>query len=124
MKKQRILVVDDYEIVTMSTQHILVDAGFEVVIAESGEQASEQLEENSSYDLVITDLMMHEVSGVDVFKKVLEKNVNTHVLIMSGFSTDSSLFKEALELKPCGQMLKPFNKEDLLEKIRVCLEES
>ena len=121
MKKQKLLLVDDDEIVHMTIQRMLVDKGFDAVIAESGKQAIEKLEKDSCYDLVITDLRMPGITGLDVFNKVLETNVNIPVMVMSGFSEDSPLFKEAIELKPCSHLLKPFTKEELLEKIHICL---
>jgi two-component system alkaline phosphatase synthesis response regulator PhoP len=121
MKKQRILLVDDDETITMTFEHQLIEAGFDVDTAESGEKAIVKLDKNSSYDLVITDLRMYGETGVDVFKKVREINVNTPVMFMSGFSIDSPLYKEALELKPCGNMIKPFPKKEFLAQVHACL---
>jgi DNA-binding NtrC family response regulator len=122
MKKKNILLVDDDETIGLTFEHQLIEAGFDVDVVESGEEAIEKLDKNSPYDLVITDLRMYGESGVDVFKKAREKNVNTPVIIMSGFGADSSLFKEAMKLKPCAHALKPFSDEELLEKVRICLE--
>jgi DNA-binding NtrC family response regulator len=122
MKKKCILLVDDEESICVGFQFQLEIDGYDVDIAQSGEEAIELLEMNSSYDLVITDLRMHGVSGVDVFKKVGELNVNIPVLIITGFSAQSELLKEAMELKPCGHLFKPFTKEEFLKKVRLCIE--
>ena len=124
MKKQSILLVDDDETIHLTLEHQLMEAGFDVDTAESGEEAIKKLDKNSSYDLVITDLRMYGESGVDVFKKAREINVNTPVIIMSGFGADSPLFLEAMELRPCGHAHKPFSEEELLEKIHICLEKT
>ena len=121
MKNQNILVVDDEESIRLSLQHQLAKKGFAVDTAESGEEAIEKLDKDASYDLVITDLRMYGESGVDVFKKAREVNVNTPVLIITGFGGDSPLFKEAMELKPCGHAFKPFAEEEFLGKVSACL---
>jgi len=122
LKKQKLLLVDDDELILLTFEEYLNKAGYDVDTVESGEKAIEQLEKGSSYDLVITDLRMYGESGVDVFKKAQKVNANTSVLIMSGFGSESPLFKEAMELKPCGHAIKPFSEEELLEKVRTCLE--
>ena len=124
MKKQSILLVDDDETIYLTLEHQLIEAGFDVDTAESGEKAIEKLDKKSSYDLVVTDLRMYGESGVDVFKRARKININIPVLIMTGFGADSSLFKEAMELKPCGHAFKPFSEKEPLEKIRNCLEKA
>lgn len=120
-ENKKILLVDDDEIVHLTFEHLLVEKGFEVEVAQSGEEAIEKLSKNASYDLVITDLRMYGVTGVDVFKKSLEVNANIGVMIMSGFGTESPLFREAMELNPCSHAFKPFSEEEFLEKVHGCL---
>ena len=102
----------------------MIKAGFDADTAESGEEAIEKLDKNSSYDLVTTDLRMNLVSGVDVLKKVREIDVDIPVMIMSGFGVESTLFKEAMELKPCCHAIKPFSEMGFLGKIKHCLQDS
>ena len=123
MDHNHILVVDDEESICMSLEFQLNKEGYDVDTAQSGEEAIEKLDKGSSYDLVITDLIMHGESGVNVFKKAREINVNTPVMIITGFG-DSPLFKQAMELKPCGHAFKPFSKKEFLEKIHICLEKA
>ncbi len=118
---KKILLVDDDEIVRLTLEHQLNKKGFAVDTAENGEEAIEKLNTPSSYDLVITDLRMYGESGVDVFNKVREVDINIPVMIITGFGADSSLFKEAMELKPCSHAFKPFSNEELLEKVNNCL---
>ena len=124
MAKKRILLVDDDEIVHLTFEHLLLEKGFDVELAQSGEEAIEKLNKNPSYDLVITDLRMYGATGVDVFKKTLEVNANIGVMIMSGFGNDSPLFQEAMELKPCSHAFKPFSEEEFLEKVHACLDKN
>jgi two-component system, NtrC family, C4-dicarboxylate transport response regulator DctD len=117
-----ILLVDDDDLILLTTGEYLSQEGFEVETAESGEDAINKLDKNSSYDLVVTDLRMYGETGVDVFKKVLEVNANIPVIIVTGFGGETPMFKEAMELKPCAHAFKPFSEEELLEKVRKCLE--
>ena len=117
----KILLVDDDDLILMTFSDYLGQEGFAVETAESGEGAIEILEKNSSYDLVITDLRMYGETGVDVFKKVLEVNASIQVIIITGFGDETPLFKEALQLKPCGFAFKPFSEEELLDKVQMCL---
>jgi len=122
MDKKYILVVDDDETIRMGLEIQLESAGYSVDTAESGEDAIEMLDKDSSYNLVVTDLRMYGESGVDVFKKVRQINIKTPVIVISGFGGDTPLFKEAMQLKPCAHAFKPFSEEELLEKVRFCLE--
>ncbi len=120
--KQKILLVDDDELILMTLEDYLKKEGYEIETSESGENAIKKLEKDSSYDLVITDLRMYGETGVDVFKKTKETNANTSVMIITGFGADSILFKEAMELQPCGHAFKPFPQKELLEKVKICLD--
>ncbi len=122
MKNQYILLVDDEESIRLTLQYQLSKKGFDVDTAKSGKEAIEKLDRDSSYDMVITDLRMYGESGVDVLKKARVINKNISVMIITGFGGDSPMFKEAMELKPCGHAFKPFSEEELLEKVRICLE--
>jgi DNA-binding NtrC family response regulator len=105
----------------VTIQHQLTNGGYDVDLAISGEDAIDKLEKNSVYNMIITDLRMYAVSGVDVLKEVIKIKLNIPVMVITGFGSGSTLFKEAMELKPCGYAFKPFAKEELMEKIRVCL---
>lgn len=121
MKIRRILLVDDDELIILTLAGYLKTEGFKVDMAENGKEAIKMLDKDSSYDLAITDLRMYGETGVDVLKKAQEVNANLPVLIISGFSKDSPLFKEAMELKPSGHLFKPFSEEKFLEKVHTCL---
>jgi DNA-binding NtrC family response regulator len=121
MKSKKILLVDDDELILLTLAGYLKTEGFEVDMADSGQEAIKMLDKVSSYDLIITDLRMHGEHGVDVLKKAQEVNVNLPALVISGFSKESPLFKEAIELKPSGHLFKPFSEEMFLEKVHTCL---
>lgn len=121
MPKPSILLVDDEEIICATIQYQLSLNGYDVHTALSGEEAVEKLEKNFHYDLIITDLMMGEKSGLDVFKKARDINPDFPVIIITGFG-DSPLFNEAIKLEPCGYAFKPFSQEEILSRVRICLD--
>jgi DNA-binding NtrC family response regulator len=124
MDSRNILLVDDDETIRMSLEIQLESEGYRIDTAESGEDAIEILDKKSSFDLVVTDLRMYGESGVDVFKKVLEVNAFIPVMIITGFSAETPMFKEAMELKPCNHAFKPFSEEEFIGKVRDCIDRS
>ena len=71
VEKARILVIDDEEIVCKSCHRILTKAGYDVSVSQDPRSALRLLEKEP-YDVVITDLMMPEVGGMDILKTVKE----------------------------------------------------
>jgi DNA-binding NtrC family response regulator len=122
MEKQTILFVDDEESIRSSVSRKLVKKGYDVETAVSGEDAIIKLHQ-THYSLVITDLMMGKKNGVDVFNEVYRKNVNTNVMIITGFAS-SPLLETALALGPCGYLLKPFKSAELYQMIQKCLDKT
>ncbi len=83
MKKAKILLVDDEEIVLVGWQEELTLAGYEVKIASSGIQAVEAARKDKP-DIVITDLVMPEMNGVEVCGKIKELYSDLEVVFVSG----------------------------------------
>ena len=119
MTAEKILIVDDEEIIRVSLQQDLLDEGYMVDIAEDGETAIRMLDRK--YDLIITDLMMEGIDGIAVLKSARELNSKQSVFILTGYGElDSAI--NALRLGAADYLLKPYNHEELLLRIRSCLE--
>ncbi|MBM4347260.1 MAG: response regulator, partial [Deltaproteobacteria bacterium] len=82
----RILVIDDELIVCESCQRILEEEGLEVEIALSGPEAFTKMKENP-FDIVITDLKMPGMDGMDVLRTLRKEYPDTFVIMITGFST-------------------------------------
>ncbi len=117
MAIENILVVDDEVLMRQFLEEALQRKGFGVDIAENGKQALYLLKKNT-YDLVITDMKMPDISGLEVLKKTKELSPQTVVLVMTAFGTIENAV-EAMRLGAFNYLLKPFTPdaiEMLIEK--------
>ncbi|MBT6503125.1 MAG: response regulator [Deltaproteobacteria bacterium] len=120
MRKYSILLVDDDPIITAGTGSDLEEKGYEITTANSGEEAIELLNE-SSFDLVITDLVMAPINGIGVLKKSKEINPEMMAIILTGFGDMTSVI-DALRLDADDYMLKPCEPEEMYFRVSRCLE--
>ena len=116
---ERILVVDDEEHVRVLFSRILQKEGYEVDCASSGIEAIEKLAQNS-FDLVLTDLKMDGIDGLDLVKKGKMVNQALPFILISGYGTAqtaASAAKEGAELF----LMKPIDMTDLTLAVRKVL---
>jgi YesN/AraC family two-component response regulator len=125
--KAKILVIDDETIVHESCNRILTEEGYTVDSAFTGQEGFAKMEEET-YDLVITDLKMPGISGMEALKKIKEDNPNVGIIMITGYSTAETAV-EAMKLGAFDFLPKPFTPDELsavvskaLEKKRVLLE--
>ena len=121
-KKYKILCVDDEESVLRSLARTLRLAGYETVLANSVAKALELLEENE-VDLIISDQRMPQMTGVDFFAIVKNKFPKPSRIMLSGYSDFESLVNAVNKGEIYRYFSKPWNTEELLESIKLALEE-
>jgi ATP-dependent Lon protease len=89
--KPMLMVVDDEEIARTNLQHILEKEGYQVATATNGVEALEQMNA-AAFDLVLTDLRMLELGGMELLEHIKSRHVDTEVVIITGYaSVDSAL---------------------------------
>jgi DNA-binding NtrC family response regulator len=115
-----ILLVDDDSSLLEVIYEVLTDQDYQVTKATSGEEALEVLGIRD-FDLVITDLNMGVINGIEVVKKTKELNPEKTAIIMTA-NQDVTFFTEASRLGVCDYLLKPFQLDDLLIRVSNCLE--
>ncbi len=122
-----ILVIDDEEVMRDSCKQILSRQGHHVKLAENGYQGLELLKEKS-FDLVILDLKMPGIDGMEVLEKIKESSPETAVVVITGYATVESAV-EAMRRGAYDFLPKPFTPEEFrliieraLEKKRLILE--
>jgi len=104
--KEIILVVEDEDIARKNLEHILLKTGYDVISVNNGKKAIEMLQ-STSIDLVITDLKMEQVDGMQVLRKTKELQPYTEVIMITGYATvDSSV--EAMHQGAYYYIAKPY----------------
>jgi len=116
----RILVVDDEMIVCESCQRILDEEGYEVEIALSGKEAFKKMKENP-FDIVITDLKMPEIDGMEVLKKFNVEYPDTVIIMITGFGTVQTAV-EAMKLGAFDYIPKPFTPDEVSIVVKKAIE--
>lgn len=112
----RILVVDDERSIRHTLSEFLLREGYDVQTAEDA-QAAIAILEIGEQDVVITDIIMPRISGIDVLKAVREKYRDTQVIVMTGEPTVDTAI-EAVRAGAQEYLPKPINKEGLLKAVR------
>jgi len=113
--KIRILIVDDQRNMRATLGILLRGAGYETDEAPDGETAIEKVKQES-FDLVLTDLRMGRVDGMEVLRKVREASPTTEVVVMTAYGTVESAVA-AMRLGAYDYLQKPFTEEELLVKV-------
>jgi DNA-binding NtrC family response regulator len=116
----RILIVDDEEIVIRSCRRILDDASYVVEWLMDGFEAMRRVDE-SHYDIVILDIMMPKVDGLEVLQHIKERHPDTDVIMMTGLSQVQTAVK-AMKLGAFDYLSKPFDPEELQHVVDRALE--
>src|SRR5512141_342196 len=102
----RVLVVDDQKNMRATTAMLLRQAGHEVGEAADGASALEQLAQGT-YDVVLTDLRMPTLDGMELLKAVQRTSPQTQVIVMTAYGTIESAV-EAIRRGACDFLTKPF----------------
>jgi CheY-like chemotaxis protein len=121
---KKILVVDDSEWVRKMLRTHLTSWGHQVIEAEDGVQALEQLQ-NEDFDLLICDVVMPNKNGWEVLSEAKKnpKTQNMPVIMLTSMSKDSDML-QGYELGATYYMTKPFTKAQLLYGLQLMFEET
>ena len=114
----RVLLIDDEPMVRKIVRKMLERSGHHVTEAENGRFGLEQLKRDS-FDLVITDIIMPEVEGVELVVAVSQQYPNTKTIVMSGGGRTGNVdfLDVATKLGASAALQKPFTHADLLKAI-------
>jgi len=114
--KANILIVDDERTIRDSLDVVLQDEGYSTSVASTGKEALTQAE-SQSFDLIITDLKMPEMDGMELLRKCRKICPLTFIIIITAHGSLESAI-EALRIGAYDYILKPFDFDDVLIKIR------
>lgn len=120
--ENKVLVVDDEESIVTLLKYNLESSGFKVDTANDGELAV-QKGENEKYDLIVLDLMLPKMDGLDVCKTLRQSKVTTPILMLT--AKDDEFDKVlGLELGADDYMTKPFSPRELVARVKAILRRS
>jgi two-component system response regulator HydG len=112
----RILIIDDDDAVRESLGRMLRSAGHAVETAENGEKGLAAARGNA-YDVILSDMRMPGISGLDVLERLREQRVDSAFIVMTGFGTIDTAV-EAMKLGAVDFVQKPFLRDELLMRVR------
>ena len=119
--KLSILLVDDDEHVRRSVERLLRRSGHGVRTASNGAEALESLKGDGEFDLLLTDVSMPRMSGIELLRALKEEGLSLPTLVMSGEATVAKAV-EAVRLGAADFLEKPVSKERLLVSLERCVE--
>lgn len=120
MSEVEILVVDDEEVALKNLCYVLKKEGYKVSAAKSGKQALALLEQQE-FALVLTDLKMPQVDGMQVLSRVRSLYPKTEVVMITGYSSVDSAI-EALKAGAYHYIAKPFKLDEVRKVVREAIE--
>lgn len=107
----RILIVDDEDIVLKSCLRVLRKLDYEIETAYSGQTALDQLDKKK-YDIVVTDLMMPGIDGMQLLEEIKKRYPEMIVIIFTGYATVDTA-RQALKAGAFDYIPKPFTPDEL-----------
>lgn len=115
----RVLYVEDDQSVAKAVEAMLASEAFECDTTDSGKRAVD-LAKSNRYDVILLDLMLPDIDGYEVIKRLREAGVRTPFLMQTGITDHDNQF----DGRPFGvteYLVKPFNKTDLIERVQAVL---
>jgi two-component system, cell cycle sensor histidine kinase and response regulator CckA len=121
---EKILLVDDEELIRDLGKRILERSGYTVLTASNGKEALVLFkQERGKISLVILDLIMPEMGGKQCLEGLLKIDPKARVIIASGFAANEQT-KEDIETGTRGFVAKPYNIKEMLQSVRKVLDEA
>jgi len=120
--KPRILIADDEQVALSNLSHILEKEGYEVVATQSGPRALHYLHEQE-FDLVLTDLKMEKVDGMQLLESCRELQPGTEVIMITGYATVDSAIS-AMKAGAYHYIAKPYKLDEVRKVVREALEKN
>jgi DNA-binding NtrC family response regulator len=112
----KVMVVDDEEDFLELVKETVSNLGFNVIAVSSGKEALSILKNSSDIKVVLTDLVMSGMNGIELVKEARKQGINLNFIIMTAYGEMES-YIEAMNLGVVDYISKPINREQLLHLI-------
>jgi YesN/AraC family two-component response regulator len=121
----RFLIIDDEKMVRSTLRKILEKNRHEVLEAHNGREGLKVFGDRKDIDIVITDIIMPEVEGIQVIMELRKRNPDQKVMAISGGgrTKNQDYLKAATQLGANATLAKPFSVKDVLTTVQQCLAE-
>ena len=116
----KILVVDDEAIALQNLEHVMLKEGYKVIAVDSGVKALKEIEK-SEFDLVLTDLKMQPIDGIQVLERTKELYPDTEVILITAYATVDTAV-EAMKKGAYHYISKPFKLDEVRYTVKKALE--
>jgi DNA-binding NtrC family response regulator len=120
MSHGRLLIVDDEKVALRNLEYVMKKEGYEVVATQSGANALAHLEQQA-FDLVLTDLRMEKVDGMQILRKCRSNHRDTEVILITGYATLESAV-EAMKHGAFYYIAKPYRLDEVRKVVAEALE--
>lgn len=110
--KRKILIIDDESAICISCKRVLENENFEVAFQQNARNGMKEAL-SGEYDLILLDLLLPEIEGMEILKVIKSKGITSEVIIITGYATVQTAV-EAMKLGAADYISKPFNPEELI----------
>jgi DNA-binding NtrC family response regulator len=113
---ERLLIVEDEDTLCESLQRVFRNAGYDVDRANTAEAAFNLLE-SVSYDLIITDIILPGISGIELMNRYRQSNPGQKIMVMTAYASLSTAV-EAIKAGACDFIIKPLMHDEMKRAVR------
>jgi two-component system, NtrC family, response regulator AtoC len=113
----RILIADDDKAIVENLKDVLAEEGYEVAGVDSGTAVLDKLKDDSNFGLLLMDLQMPGLNGLDLMERLRKDGIETPVILITGFGT-SSVAIRAMQMGAYDYIQKPYDIDEVLVVVR------
>ena len=125
--KSRILIVEDDKSIRETIHEALVAEGYQVEVSKTGDEAQtrifSQFDRSKKIDLIVLDLMLPNLNGIELCRRIRKNNIKTPILVVSAKDSESDRVL-GLEVGADDYLIKPFGLNELIARCRAILRRS
>jgi len=117
---ERLLIIEDEDTLCESLKRVFIRDGYEVDSADSAEAAFKFLEDRT-YDLIITDIILPSISGIELLTKYRKKNPAQKVMVITAYASLTTAV-DAIKAGACDFIIKPLMHDEMKKAVRKALD--